>query len=81
MNFSEALYFINKGDKVTRKKWGKKAAVYLVNNRLNNISHIEIRTLGSCLMYGASSEDLLALDWELVDNQPIKQTQQEDIVL
>jgi hypothetical protein len=82
MNFTEALAAINDGQIVTRKKWQGKAKVYLVKNKLNNINHVEVRTTGNCIMYAASSEDLLGMDWELVNPevQP-KQVPQEEIVL
>lgn len=82
MNFIEALNAINDGQIVTRKKWQGKAKVYLVKNKLNNINHIEVRSTGNCIMYAASSDDLLSIDWELVNPeiQP-KQTPQEEIVL
>ncbi len=84
MNFSEALAAINAGDTVMRKKWGGKAKVYLVKNKLNNINHVEVRTTGNCIMYAASSEDLLAMDWETL-NPEIKSKQtpvpEEEIVL
>lgn len=82
MNFIEALEAIGAGKIVMRRKWGGKAKVYIVHNKLNNISHIEVRTVGNCLMYGASSEDMLAMDWELL-NPEIKKpiVSQEDIVL
>lgn len=82
MNFNEALEAIKAGMTVMRRKWGGKAKVYLVNNKLNNISHVEVRTVGNCLMYAASSEDLLAMDWELVNKEvPQKQLNPDEIVL
>ncbi len=82
MNFNEALDAIKAGMTVIRRKWQGKAKVYIVHNKLNNITHIEVRMVGSCIMYAASSEDLLAIDWELVNKEvPPKQLKQEDIVL
>ena len=82
MNFSEALAAINNGDTVTRRKWQRKVKVYLVKNKMNNINHVEVRTVGNCIMYAASSEDLLANDWELVNKEmPVKQLQPDEIVL
>jgi len=82
MNFSEALNAINNGDTVTRRKWQRKVKVYLVKNKLNNINHVEVRTVGNCIMYAASSEDLLANDWEYVGVEfPVKKDKQEEIVL
>lgn len=82
MNFSEALTAIIEGQTVLRKKWNNKVKVYLVKNKLNNINHIEVRSITNCMMYAASSEDLLANDWELLDSDiPSKQVSQEDIVL
>lgn len=82
MNFIEALNAINDGKVVARKKWGGKAKVYLVKNKLNNINHVEVRTTGNCIMYAASSEDLLAMDWDIINPeiQP-NQAPQEEIVL
>ena len=82
MNFAEALEAINANKTVMRRKWARRAKVYIVHNKLNNISHVEVRTTGSCLMYAASSEDLLAMDWELF-NPEVKtpQPSQEEIVL
>ncbi len=82
MNFNEALDAINNGQVVARMKWQGKAKVYIVNNKLNNISHVEVRTVGNCIMYAASSEDLLAMDWNII-NPEVQPTQsnQEDIVL
>jgi hypothetical protein len=84
MNFTEALEAINVGETVMRGKWSGKAKVYLVENKLNNINHVEVRTLGSCIMYAASSEDLLANDWELVNKEVAPQQPQlnpDEIVL
>jgi len=82
MDFVKALEAIKLRLVVTRKKWQGKAKVYLVHNKLNNITHIEVRTLGSCLMYAASSEDLLATDWLMVDKEfSVKQLKQEEIIL
>jgi len=81
MNFTEALAEINSGQMVTRKKWSGKAKVYMVKNKLNNINHIEVRTVTNCIMYAASSEDLLAQDWELVNSEAPPQVPQEDIKL
>ena len=83
MNFSEALEAILAKKTVCRKKWSGKVKVYLVQNSLNNINHIEVRTLGSCIMYAASSEDLLANDWECSDlnSKPHKQLNPDEIVL
>lgn len=85
MNFNEALEAIIAGSRVTRKKWGGKATVYIVRNKLNNINHVEVRTIGNCIMYAASSEDLLAIDWELVDQvkaeTPLNQLNPDEIVL
>lgn len=69
MNFIEVLEAIKSHQMVTRRKWSGKAKVYLVVNKLNNINHIEVRTIGNCIMYAASSEDLLAQDWELVNKE------------
>ena len=82
MNFNEALDAINAGDTVTRRKWQGKAKVYIVHNKLNNISHIEVRSVGNCIMYAASSEDLLSNDWQLVKKEiPLEQVPQDEIVL
>lgn len=83
MNFIEALGAINDGQVVARRKWQGKAKVYLVNNKLNNISHVEVRTTGNCIMYAASSEDLLGMDWEVINPevQPKKSSKQDEIVL
>lgn len=82
MNFNEALEAIVSGSRVTRKKWSSKATVYIVRNKLNNINHVEVRTIGNCIMYAASSEDLLAIDWELVDQIKAEpQLNQDEIVL
>lgn len=82
MNFNEALDCINQGQKVSRRKWQGKGKVYLVKNKLNNINHVEIRTVGNCIMYAASSEDLLAEDWELMGSEvDTKQINHEEIVL
>ena len=82
MNFTEALNSINDGLRVTRKKWGGKATVYLVKNKLNNINHVEVRTIGNCIMYAASSEDLLAMDWDVVEQIKSKpQINPDEIVL
>ena len=82
MNFNEALDAIQNGETVQRIKWQGKAKVYLVKNKLNNINHVEVRTTGNCIMYAASSEDLLAIDWEIFNKEtPIKQVPQEEIVL
>jgi hypothetical protein len=84
MNFTEALAAINDKKMVTRRRWGNKVRVYLVQNKLNNINHIEVRTITNCIMYAASSEDLLAMDWELVNpevKEPTAQVPQEEIVL
>lgn len=82
MNFNEALDFINQGQKVSRRKWQGKAKVYLVKNKLNNINHVEIRTVGNCIMYAASSEDLLADDWGLIVSEvDTKHIKHEEIVL
>ena len=67
MNFTEALIEVHAGKTVTRRKWQGKAKVYLVRNKLNNINHIEVRAVSNCIMYAASSEDLLAMDWEVVN--------------
>lgn len=69
MNFIEALTAINAGDTVSRRTWGGKAKVYLVKNKLNNINHIEVRNVTNCIMYAASSADLLAMDWEIMDRK------------
>lgn len=67
MNFSEALEYVKNGKRVARKAWGKgDMAIYLVDNRMNNIQHIEFRSKMNCLMYAASSEDILAIDWILL---------------
>lgn len=81
MNFTESLEAINAGHTVTRRKWQGKAKVYLVKNKFNNIDHIEVKTI-NCIIYAASSEDLLAIDWELA-NQEIKSKQipYEEIIL
>lgn len=68
MNFIEAFAAMQEGKRVTRSKWGKKAIVYIVSNTRNNIDHVEVRTLGNCIMYAASSEDLLAMDWCLQED-------------
>lgn len=82
MNFNEALEAIHSGERVMRRKWGGKAKVYIVHNKLNNISHVEVRTVGNCIMYAASSEDLLANDWELVNKETTKkQINPDEIVL
>lgn len=84
MNFNEALDAIKSNQMVTRGKWGGKAKVYLVQNKLNNISHVEVRTIGNCIMYAASSEDLLANDWRLVNKDVSKEQRQlnpDEIVL
>jgi hypothetical protein len=82
MNFNEALEAIQANKTVTRRKWGGKAKVYIVNNKLNNINHVEVRTVNNCLMYAASSEDLLAMDWELVEKDVSKkQLNPDEIVL
>jgi len=82
MNFKEALDAINTGLRVTRKKWGGKATVYLVKNKLNNINHVEVRTINNCIMYAASSEDILAMDWEVVEQIKSKpQINPDEIVL
>ncbi len=82
MNFNEALDAINAGETVMRRKWQGKAKVYRVDNKLNNISHLEVRSVGNCIMYAASSEDLLANDWELVNKiVPDKQLNPEEIIL
>jgi hypothetical protein len=82
MNFIEALKALNDGETVLRLKWGGKAKVYKVHNKLNNITHIEVRSSSNCLIYSASSEDLLALDWDFVNKEiPLKQVEQEDIKL
>jgi hypothetical protein len=84
MNFTEALAAINDKQVVTRRRWGGKVKVYLVQNRLNNISHIEVRNITNCIMYAASSEDLLATDWEIVNpvvKQPLQQLSPDEIVL
>jgi len=81
MNFNEALDAINEGKILTRKKWSGKAKVYIVKNKLNNINHIEVRTVTNCIMYAASSEDLLAQDWELMNPEVSTQVPQEDIKL
>ena len=81
MNFIEAFQSMQEGNRLTRLKWQKKATVYIVENKMNNISHVEVRTLGSCIMYAASSEDLLANDWEFAVEPTIKQQKQEAIVL
>lgn len=82
MNFTEALDAINNGQVVARTKWQGKAKVYIVHNKLNNISHVEVRTVGNCIMYAASSEDLLAMDWNIINPevQP-KKAAEEEIVL
>lgn len=66
MNFSDALQHIKFNKQVRRSIWDKTKAIYLVENDRNNIHYIEYRNLGSCLMYAASSEDLLADDWVLI---------------
>jgi hypothetical protein len=87
MNFIEAFKLIEEGQTLTRRKWQGKAKVYIVRNKLNNINHVEVRTTGNCIMYAASSEDLLGMDWELVNPeiQPKKtkheQVPEEEIVL
>ena len=83
MNFIEALEAIKDSQTVTRKKWQGKAKVYLVHNKLNNITHVEVRSITNCIMYAASSEDLLAMDWELVNPEikPKEQVPQDEIVL
>ena len=82
MNFKEALDAINEGEKVSRRKWQGKAKVYLVKNKMNNINHVEVRTVGNCIMYAASSEDLLAQDWEIIGKEiELKQNNEEEIVL
>ncbi len=82
MNFIEALEAINDGKVVTRRKWQGKAKVYLVKNKLNNISHVEVRTTGNCIMYAASSEDLLGTDWEIINPEvQSQQAPQEEIIL
>ena len=81
MNFSDALAAINAGQTVMRKKWGGKAKVYIVRNKINNITHIEVRTTGNCIMYAASSEDLLAMDWYIMNPEITKQLPPEEIVL
>jgi hypothetical protein len=82
MNFNEALEAINDGKVVARRKWQGKAKVYLVKNKLNNISHVEVRTTGNCIMYAASSEDLLGTDWEIINPEvQSPQAPQEEIVL
>lgn len=74
MNFIEALEAIKAGRRVTRAAWNKKATVYLVDNKMNNIQHIEVRTTGNCIMYAASSADLLAEDWDYQDvPKPVEQ--------
>jgi len=82
MNFNDALNAIKDGKIVARGKWGGKAKVYLVKNKMNNITHVEVRTVGNCIMYAASSEDLLAMDWVIINPeiQP-KQIPPEEIVL
>lgn len=85
MNFIEALQAIQDKQMVTRKKWGGKATVYIVNNKLNNITHVEVRTMSNCIMYAASSEDLLAMDWKIVDKNASvdkkRQLRQDEIEL
>lgn len=84
MIFNEALDAIQSGETVMRRKWQGKAKVYIVRNKLNNINHIEVRSVGNCIMYAASSEDLLANDWELVNKEapPVKpQLDPDEIVL
>lgn len=65
MNFSEALEKIKEGNKAARGSWSPGMAIYLVSNKFNNISHVEFRSKLHCVMYAASSEDLLANDWVL----------------
>jgi hypothetical protein len=67
MNFNEALDAIKKGKKIRRKRWLMTDMVYLVENKFNSIYHIEYRYLGGCRMYAASSEDMLAEDWEIAE--------------
>lgn len=81
MNFNEALDAINTGKIVTRRKWQGKAKVYIVRNKMNNINHIEVRMIGNCIMYGASSEDLLAIDWELVNKEVTQQQLNPDEII
>lgn len=82
MNFIEAFKLIEEGHTLTRRKWQGKAKVYLVKNKLNNINHVEVRTTGNCIMYAASSEDLLGMDWDLVNPIiPTPKVPQEEIVL
>lgn len=73
MNFCEALELMKAGKKVTRVSWqSSQMAVYLIVNRMNNISHLEFRSSTHCIMYAASSADILATDWTILGPTKLK---------
>ncbi len=73
MNFCEALEVMKTGKRVTRTAWGSsQMAVYLIENRMNNISHLEFRSKTHSIMYAASSADILANDWAILAPTKIK---------
>lgn len=67
MNFSEALEAIKEGQKVRRSSWKNKSGVIYLVEHFSRPPYIEYRYIQGGVVYVAYCDDILATDWEVLD--------------